>query len=84
MGKSKSPSNPMSHHKEGARKEAEVEAEVAEEEDSRKATIRGRTTSIKDNQTEVVGNPEAEVEEVAMIEVLTRGNPEWLANSKPG
>ena len=77
MDRNRSHSSPMSHHKEEARKDVEVEVEVAREEDNRRATIRGRIISTEDNQAEVVGNPEAEVGEVVMIEVLIKGNPEW-------
>ena len=42
------------------------------EEDNRKITAKGRIISTEDIQTEVAINPEAEVEEVIMTEVLTR------------
>ena len=76
MDRSRNHSSPMSHHKEEARKEAEVEVEVAREKDNREATTKDRIISTEDTQTEVVGNPEAEVKEVVMTEVQTRENQE--------
>ena len=75
MVRNRSHLSPMSHPKEGERREVEVEAEVAKEEGNREVTIKGRIISTEDNQIEVAGNLEAEVEEVVMTKALTRGNP---------
>ena len=76
MVRNKSPLNPMSHPKEEERKEEEVQAEVAKEEDNRKVIIKGRIISTEDKEIEVAGNQEAEVEEVVMTEALIKGNQE--------
>ena len=75
MDRSRNHSNHMSHPKGEERREAEVEVEMAREEDSREVTLRSRITSIEDNQIEVDGSPEAEMEEVVMTEAQIKGNP---------